>query len=74
MTGCVVVAPPQAALNHMAVSKAEDIIGMFMPKLALAAALEFFAAGLAATLEASSAARSHDPFSWERATEKKRST
>ncbi len=66
--------PAQAALSHMAVSKALLIIGMFIPKLALAAALEFFAAGLAATLVVSSAARSHDPFSWERATEKNRST
>ena len=66
--------PAQAALSHMAVSKALLIIGIFVPKLALAAALEFFAAGLAATLVVSSAARSHDPFSWERATEKNRST
>jgi hypothetical protein len=48
---------------------------MFMPKLALAALLDaFFAAGLSATLWATSVARSHDPFSWERATEKNRNT
>ena len=63
-----------AAFSHIAVSKALLIIGMFMPKFAFAA---FFAAGLAglsATLWATSVARSHDPFSWERATEKNRST
>jgi hypothetical protein len=64
----------QAALSHIAVSNALLIIGMFMPKLALAA---FFAAGLAglsATFWVVSIARSHDPCSWERATEKNRST
>jgi hypothetical protein len=70
----------QAAFNHIAVSKALLISGMFMPKLALpaaaAAAFEAFVA-LGATLPsllllvgAISAARSHDPISWERATEK----
>jgi hypothetical protein len=49
---------------------------MFMPKFGL---VPFFgttlAAGLAAALVgATSVARSHDPFSWERATEKNRST
>ena len=59
----------------MAVSKALLMSGMFMPKLALAALLDaFFAAGLSATLWATSVARSHDPFSWERATEKNRNT
>jgi len=38
----------------MAVSKALHIIGMFMPKFALAAALEFLAAGFGATTGASS--------------------
>ena len=62
-----------AASSHIAVSNALLIIGMFMPKFALA---EFFEAlaGLSATLWATSVARSHDPFSWERATEKNRST
>ena len=55
---------------------------MFMPKLAFAAAA-FAAAAFFALLPASvpvllvgatSAARSHDPISWERATEKNRST
>ncbi|MBB4842826.1 hypothetical protein HNP55_001341 [Paucibacter oligotrophus] len=64
----------QAALSHMAVSKALLIIGIFIPKLALAAALEFFAAGLAGTAGVSSAARSQEAFSCERATEKNRST
>lgn len=48
---------------------------MFIPKFGL---LPFFAAafgaGLAALLGATSVARSHDPFSWERATEKNRNT
>ncbi len=55
--------PDQAALSHMAVSNALLIIGIFMPKLALAAALEFLAAGLAATAAASSVARSQDVLS-----------
>lgn len=58
----------------MAVSKAELIIGMFMPKLLLAA---FFAAGLeglSARLAVVSVARSQDARSCERATEKNRST
>lgn len=56
----------------MAVSKALDIIGMFTPKFGLtpllALALETGFSG------AVSAARSHDPFSWERATEKNKNT
>jgi len=57
------------------VSKALLMSGMFVPKLAFAACLEpFFAAGLSATLWATSVARSHDPISWERATEKNRNT
>ncbi|HEY1092097.1 MAG TPA: hypothetical protein VGE47_13475, partial [Burkholderiaceae bacterium] len=60
-------------MSHIAVSKALLIIGMFMPKLALAAAaFALFAAGFSTTLGATSVARSHDPFSWERATEKNR--
>ena len=58
----------------MAVSNALHIIGMFIPKLGL---MPFFALALAAglvSLGAVSTARSHDPFSWERATEKNRST
>jgi hypothetical protein len=68
-------------LSHAAVSNALDIIGMFMPKLGL---VPFFvtvtlAAGFAGLLLlllfwATSAARSHDPISWERATEKNRNT
>lgn len=58
----------------MAVSKALLIIGIFIPKLALAAALEFFAAGLTGAAAASSVARSQDALSCERATEKNRST
>jgi len=61
------------------VSNALDIIGMFMPKLGL---MPFFVtatlaggfAGLVLLLWATSVARSHDPISWERATEKNRST
>lgn len=66
--------PFQAAFSHMAVSKALLIIGMFMPKLALAALFAAGLAGLSATLWVVSVARSHDPCSWERATEKNRST
>ena len=61
-------------------SNALHIIGMFMPKLGLVPFLgTTFTAGLAAAVVlvvagATSVARSHDPFSWERATEKNRST
>jgi len=61
-----------AAFNHIAVSKALLIIGMFIPKLAFAAVFEAGLTGLSATLGATSVARSHDPVSWERATEKNR--
>jgi hypothetical protein len=47
--------------------------GMFIPKFALAAFLDALV-GLSATFWATSVARSHDPNSWERATEKNRST
>ena len=63
----------QAALSHIAVSKALLISGMFMPKLEFAALFEALA-GFSATFWATSVARSHDPCSWERATEKNRST
>ena len=64
-----------AASSHIEVSKALLMSGMFIPKLALAAFLEvLFAAGLSAMFWAVSVARSHDPISWERATEKNRST
>ena len=58
----------------MEVSNALLIIGMFMPKFELAADLALGFAGLSAALWATSVARSHDPCSWERATEKNRST
>ena len=45
-----------------------------MPKLLFAALLAAGLAGLSATLWATSVARSHDPISWERATEKNRNT
>lgn len=64
------VAGLQAASRHIAVSKALHIIGMFMPKLGFAPALVL--ALVAGFVGAVSAARSHDPFSWERATEKNR--
>jgi hypothetical protein len=75
----------QAADSQAAVSKALLIIGMFMPKLGLVPFLgtTLGAAGLAAgtvpaaagvVVWAVSAARSHDPISWERATEKNRNT
>ena len=57
-------------------SKALLIIGMFMPKLGLVPFLgTTLTAGLtAAAAGATSVARSHDPISWERATEKNRNT
>jgi hypothetical protein len=71
-------------LSHIDVSKALHIIGMFMPKLGLvpffgtatlAGALGGAAAVVVVLLTwAVSVARSHDPISWERATEKNRST
>jgi hypothetical protein len=69
----------QAAFNHAAVSKALLIIGMLTPKFALAPvfAAPTFGAGLLTRLLllwAVSVARSHDPDSWERATEKNRNT
>ena len=67
----------QAAFSQAAVSKALHIIGMFMPKLGLVPffGTATFGAGLALLpLGATSVARSHDPVSWERATEKNRST
>ena len=65
----------QAAFNHIAVSNALHIIGMFIPKFALAAFFEVdFTGLLSATFWATSVARSHDPFSWERATEKNKNT
>jgi hypothetical protein len=62
-----------AAFSHIDVSNALLISGMFMPKLALAA---LFAAGLAGFSQGLvvSVARSQEPSSWERATEKNRST
>ena len=70
----------QAALSHIAVSNALLISGMFMPKLEFAAAAaaaafdSFFGAPVSPALlvGATSVARSHDPISWERATEKNR--
>src|SRR5512139_4245388 len=56
-------AKPHAAVSHIEVSNALLIIGMFMPKLALAAFLAATLAGLSAVLWAISFARSHDPCS-----------
>ena len=64
----------QAAVSHIAVSNALLISGMFMPKFALAALLVSGLAGLSTLIWVPSVARSHDPCSWERATEKNRST
>ncbi len=57
-------------------SNALDIFGMFIPKFGLVPFLGTgFAAALTAPLSwAFSSARSHDPISWERATEKNRNT
>jgi len=69
----------QAAFSHAAVSNALLINGMFMPKFGLipflgAAGLGAGFAVLLPSVWAVSAARSHDPISWERATEKNRNT
>ena len=65
----------------MAVSKALLMSGMFAPKLLFAAVLAAVFTGFSLPLPlllltpgATSVARSHDPDSWERATEKNRST
>ena len=65
-----------AAFSHMAVSNALLINGMLAPKLEFAAFFDVPFAGLPSTLccWAPSTARSHDPFSWERATEKNKNT
>ncbi len=68
------VCAAQAVVNHIAVSNALLIIGMFMPKFALAALFVSGLLGLSVLIWAPSVARSHDPCSWERATEKNRST
>ncbi len=57
----------------MAVSKAELINGMFMPKVLLAAFFDAGLTGLSVAADAS-VARSQDARSCERATEKNRST
>lgn len=61
----------------MLVSKALHIIGMFIPKfglpMVLALALDLLTGFSISLVGATSVARSHDPFSWERATEKNRS-
>jgi hypothetical protein len=59
-----------AAVNHIAVSKALLIMGIFIPKLVLTAFLAAALVGFSVALGAVSTARSHDPDSWERATEK----
>jgi hypothetical protein len=58
----------------MAVSNALLINGMFMPKLLFAALLAAGLTGLSATPGVTSVARSQEPSSCERATEKNRST
>lgn len=70
----------QAAFNHIDVSNALLISGMFIPKFAFAAAAlaaalrERLPAVLLLLVGATSVARSHDPISGERATEKNRNT
>ena len=63
----------------MAVSNALLMSGMFAPKLLFAAVLAAAFTGFSPLFTllapgATSVARSHDPDSWERATEKNRST
>ncbi len=55
----------------MAVSNALHMSGMLVPKFACCWA---FVRAFGFSVGATSVARSHDPFSWERATEKNRST
>jgi len=67
------------AASTQAVSKALLISGMFAPKLLFAAVLAAAFTGFSPLFTllapgATSVARSHDPDSWERATEKNRST
>lgn len=75
-----IVGLDQAAFNHIDVSNALLISGMFMPKLAFATAAlaavlrDRLPAALLLLVGATSVARSHDPISGERATEKNRST
>ncbi|HWP20141.1 MAG TPA: hypothetical protein VNO84_13490 [Burkholderiaceae bacterium] len=59
-----------AAASQQAVSKALLIGGRLIAK----AGAEPFFFGVMSPLRATSFARSHDPISWERATEKSRST
>jgi hypothetical protein len=64
-----------AAFSHAAVSNALHIRGMFIPKFGLPPGfVTTFVGGFAAFVWAVSLARSHGPFSWERATEKNRNT
>lgn len=68
-----------AAASQQAVSKALLINGMLVPKAGLLPFLEALGAapGLPALISlfwATSLARSHDPISWERATEKNKNT
>ncbi len=66
--------PVYAAFSHAAVSKALLISGIFMPKFGLVPFLGTTFTALTALAWATSVARSHDPNSWERATEKNRNT
>ena len=66
---------PYAALSHIEVSNALLISGMFMPKFGFApAAFAALLVLLPVLSWATSVARSHDPISWERATEKNKNT
>jgi hypothetical protein len=65
--------PNQAAVNHIEVSKALLISGMLVPKLEFAALFAAALAGFSAVWGVS-VARSQEPSSCERATEKNRST
>lgn len=72
-------APRQAAASQQAVSNALLISGMFMPNEGLVPFFEGLVVALVlpaliSLFWATSLARSHDPISWERATEKNRST
>ena len=64
----------QAAASQADVSNALLISGMFIPNDGLAPPLDLDEAFTLISLWAVSLARSHDPISWERATEKNKNT
>lgn len=66
--------PAQAAASQAEVSNALLISGMFIPNDGLAPPFDLDEGLTLISLWAVSLARSHDPISWERATEKNKNT